>query len=74
MKTISAQTNEYADNKKTHRDKAETDRNLDGNVRITSGTGRGYEETMRTYHEYAEEACIRERDRDRDRDHKRYQK
>jgi hypothetical protein len=76
MRKISAQTNNYADTKKTYRERGERDRKPDENTRITSVTGRGYEKTMRTYYHYAEAERIRERDKeqDRDRDHKRYQK
>jgi hypothetical protein len=42
----------------------DTERKQEGNTRVIPPTGRGYEETMRTYHEYAEAG--RERDRERE--------
>ena len=79
-----APANDYGETRKIYRDRLETDRKPEGEMRLTSVTGRKYEDTMRTYYDYAEEARIRERDRERDReierarerdrDHKRYQK
>ena len=68
MRKSSAYTNDYGDTRKIYRDRLETDRKPEGEMRVTSVTGRGYEDTMRTYYDYAEEARIRERDRERDRE------
>ena len=58
----------------TDRARYDTERKQEGNTRVIPPTGRGYEETMRTYHEYAEAGRERDRERERARDPKRYQK
>ena len=58
----------------TDRDRYDTERKQEGDTRVKPPTGRGYEETMRTYYEYADEGRERDREKDRTRDPKRYQK
>ena len=59
MRRASAPTNAYDDSRQT------------GDTRMPTVTGRGYEETMRTYRTYADEGRDRDRDRDRSRDNRR---
>ena len=66
MRKISTQTNVNDDYRRTYRNRADIDRKPERDGRITSITGRGYEDTMRVYYETAEEARARSRDRDRD--------
>ena len=66
-----APTNDYGETRKIYRDRLETDQKYEGEMRVTSMTGRGYEDTMKTYYTYADEARQRERDRERDRDRER---
>jgi hypothetical protein len=71
MRKISAKTNIDDDSWCTYRDRAEIDRRPEGDGRITSVTGRGYKDTMRTYYETEEEARIRERKLERERERER---
>ena len=66
-----APTNDYGETRKIFRDRLETDRKPEGEMRATSMTGRGYEDTMKMYYTYADEERQRERDRERDRDRER---
>ena len=71
MRRASAQTNVYEDSRQTYQDRTDQDRKPEGDARIPTVTGRGYEETMRIYRGYANETRERDRDRDRSRDNKR---
>ena len=62
-----APTNDYGETRKIFRDRLETDRKPEEEMRATSMTGRGYEDTMKMYYTYADEERQRERDRERDR-------
>ena len=66
-----APTNDYGETRKIYWDRLETDRKPEEDMRVTSMTGRGYEDTMKMYYTYADEARQRERDRERDRDRER---
>ena len=74
MRRASAQTNAYDDSRQTYRDRTDQDRKPEGDARMPTVTGRGYEETMRMYRTYADEGRDRDRDRDRSRDNKREQR
>ena len=68
MRKISCQTNVNEDYRRTYRNRTDINRKPKRDGRITSITGRGYEDTMRTYYETAEEVRARSRERDRERD------